>query len=40
MWSVSGASAMQEAEKFSKEQDESKIEAGLMWQKLTRVSKK
>lgn len=40
MWSVSGASAMQEAEKFSKEQDESKIEAGLMWQRLTRVSKK
>ena len=40
IWSVSGVSAMQEAEKFSNAQDESKIEAGFMWQKLTRVSKK
>lgn len=40
IWSVSGASALQEAEKFTASQDESKIEAGLMWQKLTRISKK
>ena len=39
IWSVSGASALQEAEKFTASQDESKIEAGLMWQKLTRISK-
>lgn len=40
IWSVSGASTLQEAEKFTASQDESKIEAGLMWQKLTRISKK
>lgn len=40
IWSVSGASALQEAERFSEVQDESSIEAGFMWQKLTRVSKK
>ena len=40
IWSVSGASALQEAERFSEVQDDSRIEAGFMWQKLTRVSKK
>lgn len=40
VWSAAGVSALQEAEKFSEDQDESKVEAGFMWQKLTRVSKK
>ena len=34
-----GSSAKQEAAKFTDEQDESELEAGLMWQKLHRVSK-
>ena len=38
-WSVCGSSAKQEAEKFTKDQDESTLEAGFMWQKLTRISK-
>ena len=38
-WSVCGSSAKQEAAKFTDEQDESELEAGLMWQKLHRVSK-
>ena len=38
-WSVCGSSAKQEAEKFKKDQDESTLEAGFMWQKLTRISK-
>ncbi|MBU5477993.1 cellobiose phosphorylase [Eubacterium sp. MSJ-13] len=40
IWSVSGASAIQEAERFSDTQDDSRLEAGFMWQKLTRTSKK
>ena len=39
-WSVCGSSAWQEADRFTDEQDESQIEAGMMWQKLHRVSKK
>ncbi len=39
-WSVCGNSAEQEYQKFTKEQDESILEAGFMWQKLTRISKK
>ena len=38
-WSVTGASAGQEADKFTKNQDESQLEAGFMWHKLTRTSK-
>ena len=38
-WSVCGSSAKQEAEKFTKDQDENTLEAGFMWQKLTRISK-
>ena len=38
-WSVCGSSAKQEAEKFTKDQDESILEAGFMWQKLTRISR-
>ena len=38
-WSACGSSAKQEAAKFTDEQDESELEAGLMWQKLHRVSK-
>ena len=38
-WSVCGSSAKQEAAKFTKDQDESILEAGFMWQKLTRISK-
>mgnify|MGYP001121770084 CR=1 FL=1 len=36
-WSVCGSSAKQEAAKFTK--DESILEAGFMWQKLTRISR-
>ncbi|MDD3416653.1 MAG: cellobiose phosphorylase [Lachnospiraceae bacterium] len=39
-WSVWGNSAEQEYQKFTEEQDESVLEAGFMWQKLTRSSKK
>lgn len=39
-WSVCGASAEQDYQKFTEEQDESVLEAGFMWQKLTRSSKK
>ena len=38
-WSVCGSSAQQEADRFTGNQDESEIEAGLMWQKLHRASK-
>ena len=37
-WSVAGASAEQEFTKFTSKQDESELEAGFMWQKLTRTS--
>lgn len=39
-WSVCGSSAEQEYKKFTEEQDESTLEAGFLWQKLTRTSKK
>lgn len=39
-WSVCGSSAEQELSRFTKEQDESTLEAGFMWQKLTRSSVK
>ena len=39
-WSVCGSSAEQEAARFTGEQDESEITAGLMWQTLRRESAK
>ncbi len=39
-WSVVGASAEEEAKKFTKEQDDSRVTAGLMWHMLERESKK
>ncbi len=39
-WSATGVSAEQEAARFTEEQDASKVEAGLMWHKTTRSSKK
>lgn len=39
-WSATGNSAMQEAEKFTKNQDDSQVTAGFMWHSLTRNSKK
>ncbi|MDD3660684.1 MAG: cellobiose phosphorylase [Lachnospiraceae bacterium] len=39
-WSVTGSSAEHELNKFTSEQDENELEAGFMWQKLTRSSKK
>ncbi len=38
-WSATGVSAEQEYKKFTDSQDESELEAGFMWHKLTRVSK-
>lgn len=38
IWSVCGESARQEAEKFTDQQEESILEAGFMWQKLSRKS--
>ena len=39
IWSAVGASAKQEFEKFTNEQDDSEITAGFMWQNMHRVSK-
>ena len=39
VWSATGKSAMQEAKLFTKEKDETLLEAGVMWHKLTRTSK-
>jgi cellobiose phosphorylase len=39
-WSLSGASAEQESQKFTNEQDRTVLEAGFMWQKLKRTSEK
>lgn len=39
-WSVTGASAQAQGEKFTKMQEESSLTAGLMWQELRRSSKK
>ncbi len=35
-WSVTGASAQQEAQRFTPEQEESSLTAGFMWQQVTR----
>ena len=40
IWSATGASAEQEAMRFSKEQEENVLEAGIMWHKITRKSQK
>lgn len=40
IWSACGASALQEALRYTGEQDESKIQAGYMWHKQMRESKK
>ena len=39
IWSAAGASAAQEAARFTHQQDESLLEAGFMWQKLSRCWK-
>ena len=39
-WSACGVSAEQEYQKYSDEQDDSLLEAGFMWQRLQRTSKK
>lgn len=39
-WSVTGASAEAEYQKFTDDQDDSELTAGLMWQCVTRTSKK
>lgn len=39
-WSATGASAGQEAARFTPDQDESTLTAGLMWQKVSRESKR
>ncbi|BCJ95915.1 hypothetical protein acsn021_34840 [Anaerocolumna cellulosilytica] len=40
IWSVTGKSALQEAELFTKEKEETELVAGYMWQKVTRTSVK
>ena len=37
-WSVTGVSARQQAQLFTKEKDETLLEAGIMWHKVTRTS--
>lgn len=39
-WSATGVSATQQAEAFSQDKDETELEAGIMWQKITRKSRK
>jgi len=39
IWSATGKSAMQEAKKFTTQKDETVLEAGIMWQKVSRTSK-
>lgn len=39
-WSAAGASAEQESRKFTESQDESRLTAGFMWQKVSRESLK
>ena len=39
-WSATGISAEQELQKFTEAQDKSILEAGFMWQKVTRTSAK
>jgi len=38
MWSATGASAESQSKKFTKEQEESVLEAGMMWHKISRKS--
>ena len=39
IWSATGVSAWQEAQKFTQEKEETKLEAGLLYQKMTRTCK-
>ena len=39
-WSATGVSAAQQAEAFSEDKEETELEAGIMWHKMTRKSKK
>ena len=39
IWSVTGKSAWQQAKKFSKDKEETQLEAGFLWHKVTRISK-
>ena len=39
-WSAVGSSAEQEAQRFTKDQEESRVEGGFLWQKAVRTSKK
>lgn len=39
IWSASGASAWQQAQKFQTEKEETRLEAGLLYQKMTRTCK-
>ncbi len=39
-WSAVGSSAEQEAERFTKDQEESRVEGGFLWQKAVRASRK
>ena len=39
-WSATGVSAAQQSETFSKDKEETELEAGIMWHKVTRESKK
>ena len=39
-WSATGVSAAQQAEAFSQDKEETELEAGIMWHKMTRKSKK
>lgn len=38
VWSATGSSAEQESQKFTMDQDDSEVEAGFMWHKMTRLS--
>lgn len=39
IWSVTGKSAWQQAKKFSEDKESYQLEAGLLWHKVTRISK-
>jgi len=39
-WSATGVSAIKQAEVFSEDKDETELEAGIMWHKIIRKSKK
>lgn len=39
-WSATGASAMAQAQLFSEDKDDTQLEAGIMWHKVTRTSNK